>query len=281
MIQETGATVYQISRMLLAAHRGPEQQTRQLLDEKLRDAEARGDGRMYALAKRALAIFHNGRGDFAAAADAAQESSAYGEMALAVWSMRELVEAATRAGRPEQAADARARLAERTTVTPTPTARGFQAVADALAGPPEQAEACFQQAVELLSVTETATQGHRARLLYGEWLRGQDRLPEARTELKAAYDAFAGMGATFFAARAERELAAAGERVAKSAASGAVELTAQELAITQLALTHRTTAEIATALFLSPRTVEWHLGKVYHKLGINSRRELAAALPER
>lgn len=281
VIQETGASAYLLSHLLLAAHCGPEHQARQLLEEKLSDAVARGDGRLYAVAKRALAIFHNGLGDFAAAADAAQEACAYGEMALGLWSMRELVEAATLAGQPEVAADARSRLAERTTVTPTPTARGFQAVADALAGPPEQAEACYLDAIELLSITETAAQGHRAQLLYGEWLRRQGRLTEARARLKAAHDAFSEMGATFFAARAERELAEAGERIAKPATGGAVELTPQELAITQLAITKRTTAEIATALFLSPRTVEWHLGKVYSKLGIKSRRELAAALPNR
>lgn len=281
VIRETGATVYQLSRLLLAAHRGPEQQTKDLLAEKLQDAAARGDGRLHTVCRRALAILYNGLGDFPAAVEAARDACAHDEMALAVWSLRELVEAAALAGRPELAADARARLAERTAVTPTRAARGFQAVADALAGPPGNAEACYRDAVELLSIADTATQGHRARLLYGEWLRRQDRPAEARTELKTVYDAFTGMGASFFAARAERELAAAGERVTKAARAGTVELTTQEATITQLAVTGRTTAEIAAALFLSPRTVEWHLGKVYQKLGISSRRELAAALPAR
>jgi hypothetical protein len=110
---------------------------------------------------------------------------------------------------------------------PTRAARGFQAVAEALAGPPSDAEARYRDAVELLSITETATHGHRARLLHGEWLRRQDRLPEARAELKAAYDAFTGMGAPFFAARAERELAAVGEQVTRTSRAGAVELTAR------------------------------------------------------
>ncbi|WP_436533368.1 ATP-binding protein [Actinoplanes sp. HUAS TT8] len=281
VIRETGATVYQLSHLLLAAHRGPEPEVRELFEEKLRDAAARGDGRLHTVTRRAQAILGNGLGDFAAAADAAEDACAYGEMALGVWCLRELVEAAVRGGRPELARDARARLAERTAATPTRSSRGFQAVADALAGPPAEAEARFREAVELLAIAETATMGHRARLLYGEWLREQGRLPEARVELKAAHDAFAGMGATFFAARAARELAAAGERVAAPAAAGEVGLTSQEAAIAQLAVTGRTTSEIATALFLSPRTVEWHLGKVYAKLGINSRRELARTLPAR
>jgi DNA-binding CsgD family transcriptional regulator len=209
---------------------------------------------------------------------AAQEVTAYPELALGNWALRELVEAATRAGEPAVAAQARDRLAERTAATPTPSALGIQALADALAGAPEQTEARYREAVERLSVTETATQGHRARLLFGEWLRRVNRRAEARVELRAAYEAFAATGAEVFAERAGRELAATGETVRRRTGGVRQELTPQEAAIAQLAVSGRTNPEIGAALFLSPRTVEWHLRNVFTKLGIASRRGLAVAL---
>ncbi|MFG2059455.1 hypothetical protein ACGFI9_36130 [Micromonospora sp. NPDC048930] len=137
------------------------------------------------------------------------------------------------------AAEARQRLAERTAAAGTPSALGVQALADALAGPPEQAEERYREAVERLSVTETTTQGYRARLLFGEWLRRANRRTEARVELRAAYEAFSAMGAEMFAERAGRELAATGETVRRRLVGTREELTSQEATIAQLAVSGR------------------------------------------
>ncbi|MEU8242965.1 LuxR family transcriptional regulator [Actinoplanes missouriensis] len=274
--EATGATVYQLSRLHLAGYIGPETEVRELFEAKIEDAVARGDGRLYSLATRSRSLLFNGLGDYPAAVEAAQDTYANGELALASWVLRELVEGAAYAGDAGLAVQARDLIAERAAVTPTRTARGLLALASALAG--DEPERNFADAVALLSAPETAMQGHRARLLFGEWLRRQSRRTEARTELRAAYEALSGIGARFLAARAERELTAAGEAVHRRPGGRRAELTSQETAIAQLAVTGRTNAEIAAALFLSPRTVEWHFRKIFTKLGITSRRDLATAL---
>ncbi|WP_436531961.1 helix-turn-helix transcriptional regulator [Actinoplanes sp. HUAS TT8] len=277
----TGASVYQLSRLVLAAYQGPEQSATALIEATLRDADARADGRLRAVAGLAAAMLHNGLGDHEAALEAASRTAEYPDMALNHWALRELVEASARTGKSDVAAEARERLAERTAATPTRTARGLQALADALAGPEDRAEENYRAAVNGLGVVESATQGHRARLLFGEWLRRRNRPGEARAELRIAYDAFTAMGAHVYAGRARRELAATGENVRERTRGDRERLTPQEAAIAQLAVSGRTNPQIASALFLSPRTVEWHLRKTYHKLGITSRRELAAVLTAR
>jgi DNA-binding CsgD family transcriptional regulator len=279
--QATGGAAYQLSRLSLEAHRGPEQPAMHLIEAELKDAAAHGNGRLHSVANLARATLQNGLGNHRAAMTAAQEVTAYPEMALGHWALRELVEAAVRAGEPEVAAEARERLAERTAATPTRSALGVQGLADALAGPPELAEERYREAIDRLSAVETATHGCRARLLFGEWLSRANRRTEARVELRAAYETFSTMGAPVFAERAARELAITGETVAKRPGGVGEQLTRQEAAIVRLAISGRTNPEIASALFLSPRTVEWHLRKVFTKLGIGSRRELAAALRDR
>ena len=274
----TGASVYQWSRLALAAYRGPEQPVQEFLAQRLTEAAALGNGRLHAAASLALAILHNGLGNHQAALEAANEVLAWREIAFSPWSLSELIEAAVRAGQSTMAADARTRLAEVVAATPTRAAQGVQALADALAGPHEQAEERYRAAVELLGVAETAVQGNRARLLFGEWLHTTDRRAEARMELRAAYETFSTMGATVFADRAARELAVTGESVKKLPVSAQSELTPRETAIARLAASGRTNPQIAEALFLSPRTVEWHLRKVFARLGITSRRDLATAL---
>jgi DNA-binding CsgD family transcriptional regulator len=276
----TGSSAYQFG-LMLAAYRGPQQTALELIETKLRDAAALGDGWLHAVANIALAMLHNGLGKHASALAAAREVTAYPDLALQHWGLRELVEAAACAGDPAAAALARERLAERTAITPTAAALGIQAVADALTGPPEQAEARYREAVELLSATETATNRWRARLLFGEWLSRENRHAEARVELRAAHEAFSAMGAVIFAERAGRGLAALGEAVHERPAGMTQPLTSQEAAIAQLAVAGQTNPEIGAALFLSPRTVEWHLRKVFTKLGISSRRDLAAAMRDR
>ena len=175
------------------------------------------------------------------------------------------------------AAQARDSLAERTS-SGTPWALGARMLADALAGPVGQAENRYREAIEQFGRGDLTLMEARARLLYGEWLRRENRRGQARTELRTAHDAFTSMGAEAFAERAGRELAATGETVRKRVLGVPEQLTSQESQIVRQAVAGRSNPEIAAALFLSPRTVEWHLRKVFGKLGISSRRELAAAL---
>ncbi|WP_285103856.1 LuxR family transcriptional regulator [Promicromonospora sp. MEB111] len=267
--------------LTLAAHQGVEEPAMRLVDATVREAEARGEGRWLGLAGYAEAVLHNGLGRYPAALEAARRAVAYDDLALTGWSLGELVEAAARAGEAGAAAEARERLAERTAAAGTPWALGAQALADALAGPPAAAEDRYREAIDLLGGTRLTLLTARARLVYGEWLRRENRRAAAREHLRAAHEVFAAAGAEGFAGRASRELAATGETVRRRSAGPADGLTAQEAQIARLAVTGRTNPEIGAELFLSPRTVEWHLRKVFGKLGIGSRRELAAALRER
>jgi DNA-binding CsgD family transcriptional regulator len=156
-----------------------------------------------------------------------------------------------------------------------------QALADALVTSGQEADAHYRQAIESLSRTLMAWMLARARLLYGEWLRRENRRTEAREHLRAAHQSFTAMGAEAFAERAARELGATGETVRKRVQGEREELTSQEAQIARLAAAGRTNPEIGAVMFLSPRTVESHLRKIYTKLDISSRRELAPALRDR
>jgi DNA-binding CsgD family transcriptional regulator len=213
-----------------------------------------------------------------AALEAVRFATAHDELAVRQWALGELVEAAARAGDPATAAQARDLLAERARGVATGWARGTQALADALAGPAAQTGENYREAVEQLASTRLVLQTARARLLYGEWLRRENRRGDARAQLRSAYDAFTAMGAEGFAERAGRELQATGETVRKRTLGVRDELTAQEAQIARLAAAGRTNPEIGAVLFLSPRTVEWHLRKIFTKLGVTSRRELPAAV---
>jgi DNA-binding CsgD family transcriptional regulator len=241
-----------------------------------REGGQRGLGRLTGMAACARAVLHNGLGNYPLALAAARRGVEYRDVVVHLWTCSELVEAATRAGEPGAAAEAREQLADWSRAG-TPWALGALAVADALTGPPEQAEEHYRAAVGHfgrggLGVFET-----RARLLHGEWLRRQNRRAQARTELRAAHEAFAAMGLEAFAERARRELLATGETVRRRTA-GAPVLTPQEAQIARLAAAGHPNAEIGAQLFLSPRTVEWHLRKVFAKLGVSSRREIEGAL---
>ncbi|MFC3737146.1 helix-turn-helix transcriptional regulator [Paractinoplanes deccanensis] len=282
VVRLTGGSVMQPTGLVLAAYRGREQEALDLIEASLRDAAAWDDGRRHTIAAHAKAVLHNGLGNHRAALEAARDSAAHPDLGLRQWGLLELVEAATYAGEPATAAGARESLTRWTHGLGTPWARGLRALADALAGPRERAEERFRDAVEDLSASSTALEGHRAHLLFGEWLRRAGRRSEARVHLRTAYEAFRAMGAEGFAERACRELAATGggatisRRVADPRTGES--LTPQEGTIAGLAVQGRTNVEIAGSLFLSPRTVEWHLRKIYTKLGIASRRELTAAL---
>jgi DNA-binding CsgD family transcriptional regulator len=190
----------------------------------------------------------------------------------------ELVEAAMRCEQPELARRAAGQLAVTTAPSGTHWAAGLECLCRALIAADDGAEALFAESLEHLAHTRIATSFARARLLYGEWLRRQGRRIDARDQLRAARDMFASMGAEAFAARAERELAATGERIRRRAATPAVQLTAQETQIVRLAMDGQSNSEIAAQLFISPRTVEYHLHKIFTKLGITSRNQLSRAL---
>jgi DNA-binding NarL/FixJ family response regulator len=197
-----------------------------------------------------------------------------------VWALPELVEAASRCQQYELATEALERLAERTQAAGTDLARGIEARARALVSDGDAADRLYREAIERLTRTRMRAVLARAHLLYGEWLRRQGRRVDARTQLRTAHERFDAMGTLAFAERARRELAATGEISRRRSADTRDDLTAQEAQIARLAGDGRTNPEIGAELFLSPRTVEWHLHKVYGKLGVGSRKELQRRMIE-
>jgi DNA-binding CsgD family transcriptional regulator len=263
----------------LAAWRGDASTSLALVDDMKRGALARGEGCAFSAADYAAAILHNGLGQYELACDAAQKAISADDMVTASWALPELIEAASRCGRRQVAVDAVERLSERAAASGTDWAKGTEARARALIEDGEAAEKYHQQAIESLGHCRMRAQLARARLCYGEWLRRENRRVDARHQLRQAYDVLAKMGAHGFAERAERELLATGETVRKRRDDTRNELTPQEEHIARLARDGRTNPEIGAELFISSRTVEWHLRKVFTKLGISSRKGLRAALP--
>jgi DNA-binding CsgD family transcriptional regulator len=194
--------------------------------------------------------------------------------------MAELIEAAARTGQPGRAAAALRRLAEITSASGTDWALGIQARSRALLTSGEAAEPLYREAIERLGRTRVRTELARAHLVYGEWLRRNRRRVDAREQLRGAHEMLTAMGIEGFAERARRELIATGQTLRKRTIDTVDELTAQEAQIAGLARAGHTNPEIGAKLFISARTVEWHLRKVFTKLGISSRRELYAALPD-
>jgi DNA-binding CsgD family transcriptional regulator len=228
------------------------------------------------------AVLSNGLGRYQDALTAAEEASAYPhEFGFANWGLAELVEAAVRCGETARAAVAVERLARTTRPTGTPWGLGIEARSRALVSDGEAAELLYREAIDRLGQCRGAMALARAHLVYGEWLQRESRRADARAQLRKAYDMFARMGAEAFAERARGELLASGESIRKRAADVPDELTEQERQIARRARDGKSNSEIGAELFLSPRTVEWHLRKVFTKLGITSRRQLRTALPDR
>jgi DNA-binding CsgD family transcriptional regulator len=267
--------------LLLAAWRGDAPTAAELTDAMVRGAQARGEGTALTYADYALAVLGNGLGDYSRAAAAADSASQPGEIVISPWALYELVEAAVRSGQRERACAAAARLSGIAAASGTNWACGAAARSRALLSEGRAAEEAYREAIELLTKTRMATHLARARLSYGEWLRRENRRVDARDQLRLAFDAFASFGVQGFAERARRELQATGEKVRKRDDSARAGLTPQEEQIARLAREGRTNAEIGAQLFIGARTVEWHLCKVFAKLGISSRRGLDEALRHR
>ena len=232
------------------------------------------------MAAYATAVLHNGHGRYQAALAHAQQACAYEDLGFLGWSLVEVVEAAARSGAADAAANALRQLEGRSRAAGTDWALGTLARSSALLSEGEAAEALYREALERLGRSPIVPQLARAHLLYGEWLRRANRRVDGREQLRIAHETFSRIGAEAFAERARRELQATGETVRKRTVETGVELTAQEEQIARLAGDGLTNPEIGAQLFLSPHTVEWHLRKVFAKLGIKSRRQLRATLTD-
>lgn len=277
----TGQAPPQCASMLLAAWRGEEASALKLIESAVEDATARGEGRVVGLASYATALLYNGLGRYEAALVAAQRSCEYEDLGLFGWSLIELVEAGARSGASELALAALSTLQGRTNSTGTDWALGSQARSQALLTEGDAAESHYVEAIERLERTRVKAHLARSHLVYGEWLRRKNRRTDARAQLLKAYDIFNRMGAQAFAERTRREFEATGETVRRRSAETRFLLTAQQSEVAHLASEGYTNTEIGSQLFISPRTVEYHLHQVFAKLGVKSRRELRGALTVR
>jgi ATP/maltotriose-dependent transcriptional regulator MalT len=278
----TGIRLASTCDLLLAGYRGRPAEAIPLFSATTEDSIARGEGGAVQLASWAAAVLHNGLGHYAEAFAAAQPATGENYQPLGTQLvLPELIEAAVRTGREELAREALARLSAMTAIGGSDWAKGLEARSRALLSEGAGAEHDYAEAVERLGRTLLRPELARAHLLYGEWLRRQLRRGDARHQLRAAYQLFTAIGAEAFAERARSELLATGEKVRKREIDTQNQLTPQEEHIARLARDGRTNPEIAAELFISARTVEWHLRKVFTKLGITSRRGLHEALPSR
>jgi DNA-binding CsgD family transcriptional regulator len=275
----TGVEPLVFGRLTLAGFRGIEADAVALFDATERAAIARGEGVVLTFSEHAQAVLYNGLGRYEDGVGPAQSASGRDELLVSAWSLPELVEGATRSGQPDMANDAVERLSERTRAAGTELALGIEARSTALVSDAPVAERLYLEAIERLGRTRLAVPLARAHLLFGEWLRRNRRRVEARDHLRRAQDMFTSMGAEAFAARAGRELLATGETARKRTDETRDELTAQEVQIAQFARDGLSNAEIGARLFISPRTVEYHLHKVFTKLEITTREHLDRVLP--
>ena len=266
--------------LMLAAWRGKEADGFELIEAGRLEATARGEGMGLGVIEWATALLYNGLGRYKDAHAAAERACRHDDVGLFAWALVELIEAGVRSGATDATSAALDRLSERTRASGTDWALGVEARSRALLSEGDVADALYRDAIERLERTRIRVELARARLLYGEWLRREQRRVDAREQLRAAHEMFSAMGAEGFAERARGELLATGETVRKRTVETRDELTAQEAQIARLARDGRTNPEIGAQLYISPRTVEWHLHKVFTKLGIRSRRELRDAFPD-
>lgn len=273
--EATGSNPARVQPLGLAAWRGREREARALIDTTLSEAEPLGQGAAVTVTHWYQAVLCNGLGHYADALAAAQMAAAdQMEFASPRWGLVELIEAAVRSGSPELATDALAQLSEATRASGTDWALGVEARSRALVSEGDTAERLYREAIDRLARTRVRVELARAQLLYGEWLRRENRRVDARAQLAAAHEAFSQIGAEAFAERARGELHATGAKVRNPAVATPTALTPQEAQIARLAGEGLTNPEIGAQLFISRHTVEWHLRKVFSKLGIASRKEI-------
>src|SRR5438477_4360070 len=277
----TGIRIASYGGMLLAADQGREAEASALLTTTIGNATASGEGLGVQFARWATAVLFNGLGRYEEALiPARQASDAARELFISHWALAELVEACVRSGNSDLAAEALERLVEAPSASGADWGLGIVARSRALVSEDEAAEAQYIEAITRLGRTPLRPELARAHLVYGEWLRREGRRTGSRAQLRTAYELFIGFGADAFAERTRRELLATGEKVRKRSDETRGQLTAQEEQIARLATDGQTNQEIGAQLFLSPRTVEWHLHKVFTKLGVGSRMQLRDKLPD-
>ena len=273
--EATGNPPVAYTEMLVAALRGREPAGSVLIGAARGRAAAIGQGRIVTFADYASAVLYNGVGRHEEARDSARsvfDQDVVGGYQVMV--LPELAEAASRTGDGALVEAALERMTDRARATPTDLALGIEGRIQALADGGAAAEGSFEAALHHLGRTDVRTELGRTHLLYGEWLRREGRRVDARRQLRTAHDMLARMGLEAFAERARRELQATGETVRRRADEARGELTSQEQQIARLAREGLSNPEIGARLFLSPRTVEWHLRKVFTKLGLTSRKQL-------
>jgi DNA-binding CsgD family transcriptional regulator len=277
--EATGNPPVAYTAMTLAAWRGQEAPATELIEVTVQEATARGQGRLVSLADYASSVLYNGLGRHDAARDAAWRAFQRDPVGYGPFLVPELAEAASRTGDVKLVRAALDWLSERTAVTPTDWSLGIQARIRAFLSDGEAAERLYRESIDRLGRTRLRAELARSHLLYGEWLRRERRRADAREQLRTAYGMLDAMGVGAFAERARRELAATGETVRKRVLETSGELTARETQIARLARDGLSNPEIGARLFISARTVQYHLGKVFTKLAIGSRSQLDRALP--
>ena len=277
--EATGNQPVLYNDVLLAVWRGQEAKATELLEATRREASARGMGRFVTNLTYLESVLSNGLGRYEAAREAAWQAFERDELGFGSLIVPELAEAASRTGDTALLRTALDWVTERAHVTPTEWSRGTEARVRALSSEGEAAEALYREAIERFGRTRLRIGLARTHLLYGEWLRREQRRVDAREQLRTAHEMLSTMGVEAFADRARRELLATGETVRKRRAETRGDLTAQEAQIARLARDGLTNPEIGAQLFISPRTVQYHLRKVFLKLGISSRAELERVLP--
>jgi DNA-binding CsgD family transcriptional regulator len=280
--EATGSSIAPYASLMLAALRGRETEAARLIEAGMKEAERRGQATWLTFAQWATAVLHNSLGRYEQALAAAERASQDSRVLHdSNWAEVELIEAATRSGALERAAPALQRLSQMTRASGTDWALGIEARARALVSGGEVADSRYREAIDRLGRTPLRVEFGRAQLVYGEWLHRQRRIRDAREQLRRAYTLFTGAGMEGFAERARAELRATGAQPLKRTTGTPDVLTAQEALIARLASQGASNPQIAGQLFISPATVAYHLGKVFAKLGISSRSQLARALPIR
>jgi DNA-binding CsgD family transcriptional regulator len=273
--QATGVPPLKYSAVLLRAAQADPAGAEALFGNYRRGLKERGEGLAFGVYAWLRALSHNGNGQYAEALRAAQEACEHEDVMAYGRALSELVEAGVRCDQRVDAAAAFDRLSERTSASGTEWAIGIEARGRALLSDDESS---YQESIAHLARSRAVLDLARSRLVYGEWLRRENRRTDARLLLRAAHDSFSEMGANAFAERARRELLATGETARRRSADTRDALTPQELQVARLAGDGQTNPEIGAELFISARTVEYHLHKVFRKLDVSSRKELRGAL---